>query len=590
MATARQKTCENCWRYGDYVRAGSPEQGKRIFQTLNRQGWNVPQQQWQDTPEEFHYAYDTQGKLLYAAFAMTPQQGQSSYTDGYPALRRALAQYQYDPAGRITSLAHYWQNYNSGYSSTPILKQEYAYDSVTRLRTAASFYNNPDSDGDFDLIRTETYDYDDDLDYLTEVDYNDGLPNEAQTWTYDAAGNRATDSVQGSGWSYDNLNRILTSPGYVYEHDILGNRTWRNRQVSTGGVKYEWDELNRATSIVGTVSGARYEYRADGMRTDKVEGFNLSWEWTDKTHTSGYYDEIQGQNLPTSRYYYDGQMMVEDDYTVEGQYEPVVTVMRYGIGARGIDFMDKRVDDGPETKGYPIYDGHGNMIATLGQTQGSPYYSLADQRSYDVWGSVRSGSTTGDPKQRYCANLGHVQDDESGLIYMRARYYEPWSGRFISQDPTLFGHNWFSYARNDPMSYADANGQSWTNILGGALAALGMMYAAGAIATLWGKNPFMFFSSASYRCELATTEALWATMLFAASTLVVSQENTAIPIHLLGPLSVAALAFQTIVATMNLGLEKAKYSSAASVVAAAYIYGLVLIGLLVAIAVEDMTS
>ncbi|NOG39942.1 MAG: hypothetical protein HND43_11225, partial [Armatimonadetes bacterium] len=51
---------------------------------------------------------------------------------------------------------------------------------------------------------------------------------------------------------------------------------------------------------------------------------------------SGHYDEIQGQNLPTSRYYYDGQMMVEDDYTVEGQYEPVVTVMRYGIGARGI--------------------------------------------------------------------------------------------------------------------------------------------------------------------------------------------------------------------------------------------------------------
>lgn len=196
MATARQKTCENCWRYGDYVRAGSPEQGKRIFQTLNRQGWNVPQQQWQDTPEEFHYAYDTQGKLLYAAFAMTPQQGLTGYTDEDPALRRALAVYEYDPAGRITSLAHYWQNYNSGYSSTPILKQEYAYDSVTRLRTAASFYNNPDSDGDFDLIRTETYDYDAQLDYLTEVDYNDGLPNEAQTWTYDAAGNRATDLLE----------------------------------------------------------------------------------------------------------------------------------------------------------------------------------------------------------------------------------------------------------------------------------------------------------------------------------------------------------------------------------------------------------
>ena len=447
------------WRYGDYVRAGSPEQGKRIFQTLNRQGWNVPQQQWQDTPEEFHYAYDTQGKLLYAAFAMTPQQGLTEYTDEDPALRRALAVYEYDPAGRITSLTYAWQTYNSGYTGTPILGQEYAYDSVTRLRTAASFYNNPDSDGDFDLIRTETYDYDDDLDYLTEVDYNDGLPNEAQTWTYDAAGNRATDSVQGSGWSYDNLNRITASPGYSYLHDILGNRTWRNFG-SSGVQRYQWDALNRATSIVGEAYGARYVYRADGMRVEKVEGLTISWVPPGEEEVSGHYDENLAENLPTSRYYYDGQMMVEDDYTVEGQYEPVVTVMRYGIGARGIDFMDKRVDDGPETKGYPIYDGHGNMIATLGQTQGSPYYSLADLRSYDVWGAVRSGSTNGDPKQRYCANLGHVQDDESGLIYMRARYYEPWSGRFISEDPARDGRQWFVYCRNNPLGFADANGKN----------------------------------------------------------------------------------------------------------------------------------
>lgn len=81
-------------------------------------------------------------------------------------------------------------------------------------------------------------------------------------------------------------------------------------------------------------------------------------------------------------------------------------------------------------------------------------------RTYDVWGSVRSGSSTGDPKQRYCANLGHVQDDESGLIYMRARYYEPWSGRFISEDPARDGRQWFVYCRNNPLGFADANGKN----------------------------------------------------------------------------------------------------------------------------------
>ncbi len=100
------------------------------------------------------------------------------------------------------------------------------------------------------------------------------------------------------------------------------------------------------------------------------------------------------------------------------------------------------------------------MIATLGRSENSPYFGVADLRSYDVWGAVRSGSTTGDPKQRYCANLGHVQDDESGLIYMRARYYEPWTGRFISEDPANDGWNWFVYGGNNPVEYGDYSGRS----------------------------------------------------------------------------------------------------------------------------------
>ncbi len=50
---------------------------------------------------------------------------------------------------------------------------------------------------------------------------------------------------------------------------------------------------------------------------------------------------------------------------------------------------------------------------------------------------MRAQQNAGDPKLRYCANLGHNQDDESGLIYMRARYYEPASGRFVSEDSEL---------------------------------------------------------------------------------------------------------------------------------------------------------
>jgi RHS repeat-associated protein len=104
---------------------------------------------------------------------------------------------------------------------------------------------------------------------------------------------------------------------------------------------------------------------------------------------------------------------------------------------------------------YPLYDTHGNMVATLTKNTGGTSWSIGDERSYDVWGGVRSGAATGGPKGRYVANLGHVQDDESGLIYMRARYYEPESGRFVSEDKAGDGKNWFVYASNSPTNNVD---------------------------------------------------------------------------------------------------------------------------------------
>jgi RHS repeat-associated protein len=70
-----------------------------------------------------------------------------------------------------------------------------------------------------------------------------------------------------------------------------------------------------------------------------------------------------------------------------------------------------------------------------------------------VWGE-RTPST---PGRGYCANLGHPED-ETGLVYMRARYYEPTTGRFISEDPARDGVNWYLYADGDPVGKVDASG------------------------------------------------------------------------------------------------------------------------------------
>ncbi len=142
------------------------------------------------------------------------------------------------------------------------------------------------------------------------------------------------------------------------------------------------------------------------------------------------------------------------------------------------------------TTGFPVYDAHGNNVATLSRS-GSGGFSLADRRTYDAWGVVRSQQSGGDPKLRYCASLGHRQDDESGLVYMRARYYEPTSGRFVSQDPGHHNANWFIYGKDDPVNNVDKSGcsdeserQAW---IGTIIMALGI--------TLMGGSIFMFCSN-----------------------------------------------------------------------------------------------
>ncbi|MCW5939365.1 MAG: RHS repeat-associated core domain-containing protein [Fimbriimonadaceae bacterium] len=177
----------------------------------------------------------------------------------------------------------------------------------------------------------------------------------------------------------------------------------------------------------------------------------------DNEQVSGYHD-VFPMNKPTTRFYHDGQAGMEEDFTVEGQpgQSAQLTVTRHALGARGTDARYVSVNGAEETSAYPLYDGHGNMVGEVARAASSPWFSLGSQRKYDAWGQVRSGSG---PDQGYCANLQHRRDAESGLVYMRARYYEPWTGRFLSEDPAKDGANWYAYCANDPVNLFDPDGR-----------------------------------------------------------------------------------------------------------------------------------
>ncbi|MCT4554445.1 MAG: RHS repeat-associated core domain-containing protein [Pelagimonas sp.] len=78
------------------------------------------------------------------------------------------------------------------------------------------------------------------------------------------------------------------------------------------------------------------------------------------------------------------------------------------------------------------------------------------------YASFGTRAQTGSLTQRY-AFTGREEDREIGLIYFRARHYDPASGTFIQRDPIGFGGgdaNLYAYVGNDPQNFVDPTGLS----------------------------------------------------------------------------------------------------------------------------------
>jgi RHS repeat-associated protein len=80
---------------------------------------------------------------------------------------------------------------------------------------------------------------------------------------------------------------------------------------------------------------------------------------------------------------------------------------------------------------------------------------VVDTQTYDAYGSVRASTGTTLP----FGFAGEQTYPESGLIYLRARYLDPTTGRFLTQDSAQSG--WvYGYANDNPVLGIDPTGQA----------------------------------------------------------------------------------------------------------------------------------
>jgi RHS repeat-associated protein len=322
--------------------------------------------------------------------------------------------YSYDSAGRLSSIA-----LPNGVTST--LSYDIA-DWLTRLTHARGMTTLEDIQYVLNAVGNRTQMTDsagttswtyDALDRLTNASYPNG---DAVAYGYDAVGNRVSHTINGVPKmnTFDLANRMTASGSDTYSFDANGNQLTKTSGGTT--TTYAYDALDRLTGITGPVT-ASYTSNGDGLRVRKVTGGT----------TTTYAWDVLGLPVVLS----DG-----DEYV-------------WGHGLIG------RVAAGT-TATYAQADGLGSVRLLTDGTG-----AVVGTRQYDAFGAARAQTGISLP----FGYTGEQEDAESGLVYLRARYLDPSSGRFISEDPVAGGLaeplslHAYTYVWNSPLVWVDPTGE-----------------------------------------------------------------------------------------------------------------------------------
>jgi len=441
------------------------------------------------------YAYDAVGNRT----SMTDPSGVTSYT--YDYLNRLISvtnpdnktiHYQYDAGGNRTQLTD-----PAGGVTV------YSYDDDNRLievtKGASSTTYQYDSLGNLILAilpngtYTE-YAYNSQRNWLTTL-VNKNSTDATLTsfsYTYDNAGNRLSVAEHdGSAvvYAYDDIYQLTsetrtgTNPySITYQYDDVGNRTQMIKNAVT--TNYVYNENNQLLTETAGGTTATYAYDLNGNLQTKTAGGNTTgytWDWANRlisvssVNSVAYSYDGDGtrisktQNAVKTKYINDVALPLVQVLTETDATGNILATYNYG---RDLISMNKA-----GTNSYYHYDGLGSTRQLTDSNE-----AVVANYTYDSFGSLIASSGTTENTYKF---TGEEFDDSSGLLYLRARYYDSEVGRFISRDPILTPmqiddnflwfvpflrsypqiFNSYNYVCNNPVNFIDpfGIGELWEN-------------------------------------------------------------------------------------------------------------------------------
>ena len=265
---------------------------------------------------------------------------------------------------------------------------------------------------------------------------NNGADNGSTAYTLDPVGNRILAASTLSGidpiaGSY-NPNDQLSSESY----DANGN------VVATGGMSYTYDSENHMLTASGTGKSISMVYDAFGNRVAKtVNGVATQYLVEDDVNPTGYPQVVEELVGPI------GSGVVTRQYT-------------YGLQRISENLSPALTGNHTWTPSFYVYDG-GGSVRNLTSSAGV----ITDAYEYDAYGN--SFTKVGTTPNNYLYR-GEQYDQDLGLYYLRARYYNPATGRFLSRDPEEgkakrpASLHKYLYANGDPVNGIDPRGRAAT--------------------------------------------------------------------------------------------------------------------------------